>query len=296
MSTSITNAFVKQYEGDVHHVFQREGSSLKPSVRVKSGIVGASTTFQKLGTGTATTKARHGVITPMNAAHTAVECALSDYYAGDWVDRLDEAKVSIDERQALARSGAYALGRKSDELIIAQLDATGQGAIAWNEASAAGVRNALLQMVEALDDNDVPNDGGRYGLLTPRAWAMAMTVREFSSADFLGADGLPFREGAPVGQRWKAWMGVMWKQHTGLPGKGTAAAKVFAYHRNAVGFAIARESRNVAGNEAVSADITWHGDRAAHFVNHCFSAGACLIDDTGVIEGQVDDTAAIPTG
>jgi hypothetical protein len=43
----------------------------------------------------------------------------------------------------------------------------------------------------------------------------------------------------------------------------------------------------------VSADITWHGDRAAHFVNHLMSGNAVMIDDTGVIEGNYDDTAAI---
>ena len=52
---------------------------------------------------------------------------------------------------------------------------------------------------------------------------------------------------------------------------------------------------NVAGNAAVAADITWHGDRASHFVNHMMSGQACMIDDTGVIEGSLDDTDAIAT-
>ena len=87
MSTTITNAFTRQYEKDVHHVFQRMGGYLRPTVRLKSGVVGKSTTFQKIGTGVATTKARHGIITPMNQTHTAIECTLADFYAGDWVDR-----------------------------------------------------------------------------------------------------------------------------------------------------------------------------------------------------------------
>ena len=31
------------------------------------------------------------------------------------------------------------------------------------------------------------------------------------------------------------------------------------------------------------ADITWHGDRAAHFVNTMMSQGAALVDGTGVV-------------
>ena len=41
-------------------------------------------------------------------------------------------------------------------------------------------------------------------------------------------------------------------------------------------------------------DITWHGDRAAHFVNNMMSQGACLIDGEGVVEIRVNDTLAIP--
>jgi len=38
MSTSINNAFITQYERDVHDVFQRDGSVLKPTVRFKSDV------------------------------------------------------------------------------------------------------------------------------------------------------------------------------------------------------------------------------------------------------------------
>jgi len=295
MSTSIDTAFVRQYEREVHHEYQRRGSLLLPTVRLKRSVQGTSTTFQKIGKGTATTKARHGVITPMNQDHTAIECGFEDYYAGDWVDALDEAKTNHDERQAIAIGGAGALGRKTDELITNKLDETTQSTVSWTVSSAAAVRNSLIEMVEALFGNDVPNDGRAYGLLTPRAWSMALTVEEFSDSDYVTPADLPFKSGPAIAPRWKDWNGVKWGMHTGLPGKGTGTAKVFCYHWQAVGFGTAKHFKNVAGNPSVMADITWHGDRAAHFVNHMFSAGACLIDDTGVIEGSLDDTAAIPT-
>jgi hypothetical protein len=34
----------------------------------------------------------------------------------------------------------------------------------------------------------------------------------------------------------------------------------------------------------VTSDITWHGDRAAHFVAHSMSQGAGLIDKRGVVK------------
>ena len=297
MSTSIDTAFVTDYVADVHESFQRRGAFLLNSVRHKPNIVGSTTTFQKVGSGIATTKARHGTITPMNQTHTAPSVTLEDFYAGDWVDALDEAKVNIDERRVIANGGAFALGRKVDEQITTVLDSTTQSTISWTLTSAAAVRNALLNMVEALDSNDVPNDGQRYGVLTPKAWSHAMTVKEFSSSDYVGVNGLPLTMGAPIG-KWKSWMNVLWGVHSGLPGKGTATAKVFTYHKTAVGYASAKKvapSGQFIGNGPVAADITWHGDRAAHFVNHMMSGGSVMIDDAGVIEGNLDDTAAIAT-
>ena len=295
MSTSVDTAFIKQYEARAALVFQREGSSLLPSVRNKPGVVGSTTTFQRLGTGVATTKSRNGIITPMNQAHAALTATMEDFYAGDYHDKLDEAKINIDERNAIARSGAYALGRKVDDQILTVLDGTSQSVIAWTVTSAATVLASLLEQIEALDDNDVPNDGLRYGLLTPRAWSQCMTVEEFASADYVGADGMRFKEGAPVHQMWKNWMNIKWKVHTGLPGKKTATAKVFTYHANAIGYGINKFAGNIAGNAAVAADVTWIGPRAAWFINHMMSGGGVLIDDTGVIEGNLDDTAAIVT-
>jgi hypothetical protein len=295
MSTSINSAFIADYTADVHLVFQREGSMLRSGVFAKDNIVGSTAYFEKLGTGTATTKSRHGEITPMNATHTQPSCTIVDFFAGDWVDLLDEAKTNIDARMAYARSGAYALGRKVDSQITVVLDATTQSTITLAVTSYAAILAGLLTFVEALDANSVPNDGQRYAAITPRMYAQAMTVTSFSSADFVGSNGLPFSEGAPGHRRWKDWMGVKWAMHPDLPGQGTSTAKCFVWHKSALGYASGKHAGNVAANEAVTADITWHGDRASHFVNHMMSGEACMIDDTGVIEGNLNDTTAIAT-
>lgn len=294
MSNTIDEAFIRQYETDVHMVFQRQGSYLLSSIRHKPNVLGKSTTFQVVGKGAATTKARHGTITPMNANHAPVEVTLADFYAGDWVDKLDEAKINIDERMVIARTGARALGRKIDELVTTALDGTTNtltGGLVGT--STAQMRADLLEFVEAIVSNDVdPEEGLTYGLLTPRAYAVAMTIEEFASADFV--EDKPFAEGQPV-RRWRQWGGVKWKSHTGLPGVGTATAKSFIYHHDAVGFASQNLSGDSENPDSVQADITWHGDRAAHFVNHMMAGGAKLIDDTGVIEATFDDTTTVPT-
>ncbi len=296
MSTSVTTAFITSYEERVHHVFQREGAYLKDAVFLKDNVVGSTASFHKIGTGTATTKSRHGTITPMNQTHTAPSTTLADFYAGDWVDKLDEAKTNMNVRDAYAKGGAMALGRKCDDQITTVLDTTTQSTVTLTVTSKATVLATAIEFAEAAWDNDVPDDGDVYCVVTPRYWSQLMTVDQFQNADYVGTDGQAFRTGGTQGRgRWKDWQGIKWKRQTGLPGAGTATAKCFIWHKTAVGYAIAASAGNVAGNEAVAADITWHGDRAAHFVNHMMSGNAVMIDDTGVIEGNLDDTAAIVT-
>ena len=114
---TVDTAFVRQFESQVHIEYQRMGSKLRSMVRTKT-ISGASAAqFPIMGRGKATRKARNGEIIPMNPDHGFREVTLQDWYAGSWVDKLDEAKTNIAERQILAQLGAYALGRKTDEMI-----------------------------------------------------------------------------------------------------------------------------------------------------------------------------------
>ncbi len=295
MSTSIDTAFITSYDAKVHEVFQRRGANLKDAVRMKTDVVGSTAVFQKVGKGVATTKARHGTITPMNQTHTAPSCTLADFYAGDWVDKLDESKINIGERDVIASGGAMALGRKVDDQITTVLDTTSQTVAALTVTSKAAILATALEFAEDAWANDVPNEGEVYAVVTPRYWSQLMLLDQFQRSEYVRADGQAFVTGPAMGGRWKDWMGIKWKMQTGLPGAGTATAKCFLWHKMAIGYAVAAAAGNIAGNGATAADITWHGDRAAHFVNHMMSGQACMIDDTGVIEGNLDDTAAIAT-
>ncbi|MCA8907281.1 MAG: hypothetical protein KDA64_05250 [Rhodospirillaceae bacterium] len=275
MSTSIDKAFVKQFEREVHEAYQRMGSKLRNTVRSKGEVRGSSTTFQKIGKGTAAVKSRHGQVPVMNLDHTPVECELSDYYAGDWVDRLDELKISFDERQVVANAGAYALGRKTDELIIAALD---DAAVAEAEDGTTKLTETkVMAALEVLGANEVPDDGQRYAIVGWRQWADLLGLEEFSSADYVGPDELPWR-----GTQAKRWLGTLWMPHSGLP-LASDVRTGFWYHKTAVGHASGAD---------VETDVTWHGDRAAHFVNSMMSQGACLIDPTGVVKLPCLEAAA----
>lgn len=82
MSTSIDQAFVKQFEREVHEAYQRQGSKLRNTVRTISNVNGSSAVFQKVGKGTASTKATNAMVPVMNLDHSNIEVILQDYYAG----------------------------------------------------------------------------------------------------------------------------------------------------------------------------------------------------------------------
>ncbi len=275
MSTSINQAFIKQFEREVHEAYQRQGSKLRNTVRTIGNVNGSSTAFQKIGKGTAATKSTHGMVPVMNLAHASIECTLADYYAGDWVDRLDELKVNIDERQVIANAGAYALGRKTDELIITALAGV-SGGQEIGDSNIGMTLTKVMTAFEKLGGADVPDDGERYAVVGWKQWSELLQIDEFSSADYVGADDLPFR-----GTQAKRWLGTLWIPHSGLPVDSSDIRSCFWYHRTALGHA--------AGSDVVT-DITWHGDRAAHFVNNMMSQGAVRIDDTGIVEIKCDET------
>jgi hypothetical protein len=271
MSASIDQAFIKQYQAEVQEAYQRQGSKLRPAVRSKSEVRGASTVFQKVGKGTAAAKARNGVVPVMNIDHTNVECFLQDYYAGDWVDRMDELKTNIDERSVVANAGAYALGRKTDELIISGFDGGTREAIGTlsGQTDTDGMTRAkVLLAFEMLGNADVPDDGNRFAIVGWKQWSELLTIQEFANTQYMGPDELPWK-----GTQAKRWLGATWMPHSGLTKNGVLRYCYF-FHKTAVGHASAAE---------ISTDVTWHGDRAAHFVNTMMSQGAVLVDDTGVV-------------
>lgn len=276
ISTGLDAAFIKHFEAEVHTAYQQQGSKLQSTVRSKNGIKGASTTFQIIGKAVAGTKARNGQVPTTGVTHAPVECTLVDYYSGQWVDSLDELKIGHDERKVMAQVGAYALGRKTDELII---DALKKATVTIGTAAEGLTKERILKAFTLLNNNDVPDDGERYGLLSPEAWNQLMGIEEFSNANYVG-EAYPFLTGSET----RKWMGIVWMMHTGLPVTDGKSHTCFIYHKSAVGH---------ASGQDIKTDITWHGDYAANFVNNMMSQGATLIDPKGVIKMEVADVPAV---
>lgn len=264
MASSITNAFITQFEAEVHMAYQRMGSKLKNLVRTVNGVNGSTVKFQKVAKGSANTKARHAEVVAMDLAHSNVSATLTDYYAADYVDKLDELKINIDERQVVAQSAAYALGRKTDEVLIATLDAA--TSIAANVASSATGMTLIKakNMMEVFNGNDVPDDNQRYWAVGPKQWSDLLSVDQFSRVEYVGPSDLPF----PNGMTAKRWMGFLFFVHSGLSTSGSDRLNL-CFHKSAIGCGIGSDVRT---------EVNYIPEKVSHLITSMISLGSVAID------------------
>jgi len=264
MANTIDQAFIKQFETEVHIAYQRMGSKIRNTVR-SSNISASTARFQKIGKGSASTKSRNGNVTPMELAHTNVEVTMADYYAAEYIDKLDELKTNINERQAITQSAAAALGRKTDELLITAMDA-GASATQISTTGTAVSKANLLTLFETFGTADLPEDGNRYIGMSPAGFADLFLLAEFASSDYVGPQNLPFAGGMTM----KEFLGFKIYSTSAVTG-----GKNFAYHTNCVGLGV---------NADVSTEINYVPEKVAHLATSMMSMGAVVIDSTGIYE------------
>ena len=265
MANTIDQAFIKQFETEVHMAYQRMGSKLRNTTRTVANVRGNTVRFQKIGTGTASTKARNGMVTPMELAHTTKEVTMADFYAPEYIDKLDELKININERQAVAQSAAAALGRKTDEIITTALDA-GANSTQIHDTGSALAKADLLSLFETFGNADIPEDGQRYLAMSPAGFADLFAITEFASSDFVGPQNLPFAGGMTM----KEFLGFKIFSTSAVAG-----GKNFAYHTTAVGLGI---------NSDVTTEVNYVAEKVSHLTTSMMSMGSVVIDDDGVYE------------
>jgi len=269
MATSITNAFITQFEAEVHMAYQRMGSKLKNLSRTVNGVNGNTVKFQKVAKGSANTKARHAEVVAMDLDHSNVSATLTDYYAADYVDKLDELKVNIDERQVVANSAAYALGRKTDSVITSVMENATKLA---NNSSGTGTGMNLGKaqaMMELFNTNDVPDDQQRYWVVGPKQWSDLINLDQFSRVEYVGEGELPYAGGMTA----KRWLGFLWFVHSGLETSGSTDRHTVAFHKSSIGMGIGSD---------VKTEVNYIPEKVSHLITSMLSIGGVLIDSDGI--------------
>lgn len=265
MANTIDQAFITDYDSDVHAAYQQYGSKLRNCVRLKQLAPGQIARFPTLGKGLATDKARNGDVVPMNPVHSYKEATATDKYAPEYLDSLDEIKTNIDERMLYARAGAGALGREVDYRITTVMNTATTNTIGINGTGLSKAK--LLTAIAMLNAYDVPDDGDRWGVLGAQQWEEFINITQVSSRDYV--NDLNWTRGTQVIN----WRGIKWFFHSNLPVASTIR-QVFLWHRSAIG---------LAENKQIMTMIDWVPQKAAYLIDSMMSCGAVLIDGQGIV-------------
>jgi hypothetical protein len=109
-----------------------------------------------------------------------------------------------------------------------------------------------------------------YGPVPPYFWADLISIDQFSDADYIGPDQLPW----PTGITAKRWFGFLYWSFSGLDVAG-GVRKSFAYYRSAVGLGMNAEPQITPSYENEYAAFLFVGSLAL---------GSVIIDNDGIEE------------
>ncbi|MGI9491377.1 MAG: phage capsid protein [Geminicoccaceae bacterium] len=280
MSTSVDQSFVRQFEREFHLEFQKKITNLRGFVRVKSGVIGESTTVQKIGSaGAMVSKSRHGDVPAADVDHTPIIIPLEDKYAAEDVDKLDELKVMHDERAAMVAALTASAKRQVDNFITGgfELDNTLSGI-----ASGAMTLTKALEAFKVIGEQSAIEGGNMYAAVSFHAWAQMLGIDSFANADFVGADRIPFPTGGMGGRQ---WLGALWFPMNELPKTGDDRS---CYYWNSTAACLA-----IGADETT--DIWWDGKMQGHRITVKLSMGSRVVDALGVFKFLVDETTVLPT-
>jgi len=274
MSKSLNVAAIASFDADVKHAFQ-DKAKLRETVRIKTGVVGSTHRFPKLGAGMATKRVKQTDVVPMNLQHTNATATLEDWNAAEFTDVFDEAKTNISERQELAASIAKAIGRREDQLIIDALDATATTLLVGTAVggAASDLNVAKLRAIgKLLGDNGVDEDEEVTFIGSYSGKASLLAEPETTSSDYNSVRALTNGEiNEFLNMKFK-WIAS--RAEGGLDKTGSVRTN-YAYAKSAIGHAIGMDQRM---------EVNYIPTKTSWLANMLFSAGSVEIDAGGVVE------------
>ncbi len=283
MSTNLSPAFVQLFDSEVHAAYQAS-AQLRNVARMRTGVVGDSVKFPKVGKGQATIRVPQTEVTPINAAFNQVSVSLTDYQAAEYSDIFNQQKVNFDERQELAQVVGNAIGRREDQVIIDALNAASAGTtvaktVVTSGSAAASNLNVgkIIAAKKALDAKNVPAQD-RHFVIHANNLAGLLGDERAVSGDYQNLRAL-------VAGDINTMMGFTFhvigdRDENGLP-LSSNDRTCFAFHKKAIGCAV--------GIPATT-EINYIPTRTSFLILAKLSMGAGVIDTDGIVDVVCDES------
>lgn len=286
MSKFLTNSAVIAFDSEVKHEYQGL-KTLRECTTIRTGVVGESYKFARIGKGLANQKATQADVTPMDITHARQTATLANWNAPEYTDIFDQAEVNFDEKQELAQTIANAIGRREDQIIIDAMTAVTYAATndqnpdtgrVFDDSATTNFTLDLIRDAKGhLDDIEAPSQD-RYIVLRALALQKLLEDSEVTSADYNTVRAL-------VNGELDTYMGFKFKvigtrAEGGLP--GVAADRVaYAFHKASIGIAIGLDMKT---------SVDWIAQKTSWLCNAVYKAGAVSREPQGIVKLQYDET------
>lgn len=218
MPSSITQAFVSQWDNVIRMQAQQGESRLESAVTDRGSITGESFTANRIGAieNTPQQLVRHGDTVWSDATHTTRVALMLPYYQAIPVDRLDEPRVLANPAPVYDESMKAAWARRKDAQIFSALLGTAQNkdgttsSLSGAQLIAAGgtgfTKAKIIQARKMFRKNEADQNTGEdlFCCYNSEMMEDILSDTTLTSADFMAAQML--YQGDVKGK----WLGVNW--------------------------------------------------------------------------------------
>lgn len=286
MSLSLINVQQTLYDELVKLEYQSKGFRLRDTMRYRSGVIGSTVQFRKVGEVIAQPTAYQNTIAIQDPGFTGYTATLQKYAAGTAVDTIEELTVNFDVKRELVMVIAAAIGRRSDQIMINSLNVSGTtNDVPVTTGTGGGNKNMnyakLRAMVSYFETLAVPPQD-RYLAMTGNNLAALLADDQMISNRYTDNYAVvrgTLEESNVMGCNIRI---IPDMPEGGLPLSGNIRT-CFAWHRDALGFGLGQDMR---------VEINYLPREVSWFVNGLFFAGAVAIDTKGIITIENDESVS----
>jgi hypothetical protein len=283
MTVSLTNVAIQQFEDQF--IIEYQGRrTLEEGVQVRRGVIGDAYKWPRIGPAVMELRgAPQSIIPASDVTHTQVTTSFEDRILNTPTDIFQQAQVNASERQALAFDHAMAVGRRTDQIIINALAASGTTNTIVNGGTNMSV--AKLRQASFLLNEDNVDPMNRFIAMHPSQLKALLAETETTSSDFNTVKAL-------VSGEIDSFMGFKFfliaeRTEGGLPKTGDIRT-AFAWQQRAMGMAFAGFE---GGQANPSVTVDWDPLRQSWLTISKLRAGASALQPVGIVDIDCDETA-----
>ena len=281
MSVSLSNVDQTIFDEMVKKAYQSQGFLLRNAVRMRTNVQGTTVSFRKVGTVTAEQYAFQTAVQYQDPGFNKVDVTLHAYRAPTLIDDLQQFLFNFDERKEDAELVAMALGRRSDQLIIDALEASGTANVLAN--GGAGLTYLKIRQINRYFSSKAVPPKERFIAISAKAEEDIMASLQFTDNRFTQLNSV-----TDGGLNGAYVMGMNWivipdMAEGGLPLTGNIRS-CFAWHKLAMGMGTGRDFSTII--ERVPHLDSWQ-------VLGKMFANAVAVDNVGVVQIDIDESVDV---